>query len=250
MYLPEVNNYIKDSSFAFQLDIPLLILLLPAGLIVGLLYSGVYYHLWYFPALLISLWILKKWKKHFGIKPLLIISLGLLMLGATETYYGFFSEGIQRFLSHYYDIFFTTRNFLFFGLFYVVLGYYIGEKKEEYTRCSFLKMFACIFLLIAEGIILHHTARIDSNILIATIPLIYYLFIAALYIGPIFKNKFKYAFRDLSKFYYFVHPLVIFAFIPVKGINVYLKIALIILITHIISIILIKIKKRNPRVNI
>lgn len=46
----------------------------------------------------------------------------------------------KKTLSYYYNIFFTTRNFLFFGLFYVVLGYYVGTKEKAYSKYCFLKL--------------------------------------------------------------------------------------------------------------
>lgn len=81
-------------------------------IIFGLVYTGIYYHLWYFPALFISLIILKYWKKRFNIRPLLIISGFLLLFGASETYYGILSEPVKSVLSYYYVFLFTTRNFL------------------------------------------------------------------------------------------------------------------------------------------
>ena len=125
-----INEYLSLINLKGYVLVMLLILFLPIILLVMLLYTGVYYHLWYFPALLLSLLVLYFWKKKFKIKSLLIISFVLLLFGATETYYGVLPINIKEIVTSYYKIFFTTRNFLFFGLFYVVLGFHLGSKRE------------------------------------------------------------------------------------------------------------------------
>lgn len=251
-YWPLINNYINSINISLQLLIPVVIAFFPLIVVIALLYNGFYYHLWYFPALIISLIITGKWVKKFNIKTLLIISFILLLFGATETYYGFFPDSIQHFMSYYYDVFYTTRNFLFFGLFYVALGYFLGTKKEVYKKYSFIKVVVFIFVLIAEGLILQKTKRINSNILLACVPVTYYLFISMIYINNIFSKKFKYSFRELSKYYYFVHPFIIyiFHFFGFKNLNTYqlfIYIFLIILCTHFVSNILIKLKTKYPK---
>lgn len=176
-YLPAISNYISQFNLPLYYLIPLLIIAIPIAIIMTLLYTGTYYHLWYFPAIICSLLVLKKWKQKNNIKCLLLISFLLLLFGATETYYGVLPLSIKELLSYYYNIFFTTRNFLFFGLFYVVLGYYMGSKENLYSKYCFEKLIISFFCLIFESILLHDTDRLNSNILISCVPLTYYLFI-------------------------------------------------------------------------
>lgn len=186
--------------------------------------------------------LLKKWKNKFKIKYLLLISLVLLLFGATETYWGIIPTNFKQLLSYYYNIFFTTRNFLFFGLFYVVLGYYLGTKKELYTKYCFEKLIISIFLLIAEAILLHDTNRLNSNILLFCIPLVYYLFISSIYLTNKLKNTKK--LREYSKYYYLIHPLVIYMISSIEIDNPFTNIFIVLLITHILSFIIIKIKSK------
>ena len=240
-----LNNYISDISIPIIFLIPITIFIIPIVLVIALLYTGVYYHLWYFPALIFSLLVLSKWKEKFKIKHLIIISFILLLFGATETYYGILPLNLKKIVSYYYQIFFTTRNFLFFGLFYVVLGYFMGTKKEVYSKYCFEKMVICIFFLIFEAIFLHDTKRLNSNILLSCIPLTYYLFISTLYLTN--KIKFHFEFRSLSKYYYFIHPMVIFIIsLLFKNLTYYpyQNILIILIITHITSVIVIILKKR------
>ena len=247
-YLPIINEYISKINITLPLLIILSIILLPIIVLIALCYTGVYYHLWYFPAIIFSLIVLKKWKQKFNIKYLLIISFILLLLGATETYYGVLPLSIKRILSYYYNIFFTTRNFLFFGLFYVVLGYYVGTKEKAYSKYCFLKLIVSFFLLTFEAILLHDTDRLNSNILLSCIPLTYYLFISSIYITNSMKLDFQ--FGTYSKYYYLIHPMAIFVISSLyKNINYYpyLSILIVILITHITSSLIIKLKEKNKK---
>ena len=247
-YLPIINEYVSKINIALPLLIILSVILLPIIVLVALCYTGVYYHLWYFPAIIFSLLVLKKWKKKFNIKYLLMISFTLLLFGATETYYGTLPLSVKRIVSYYYNIFFTTRNFLFFGLFYVVLGYYLGTKKKVYSKYCFLKLIVSFFLLTFEAILLHDTTRLNSNILLSCIPLTYYLFISSIYITNNTKSNFQ--FGVYSKYYYLIHPMVIFLISLVfKNINYYpyLNILIVLLITHIASVLIIKLKKKNQK---
>lgn len=87
----------------------------------------------------------KKWKEKYKLNYLFIISFFLLLFGATETYYGVLPLSIKELVTYYYNIFFTTRNFLFFGLFYVVLGYKMGSKEKTYTKNCFVKLIISCF---------------------------------------------------------------------------------------------------------
>lgn len=248
-YLPTINDYLANINIAFPLLILLLIILIPIVIFVAIIYTGVYYHLWYFPAIIFSLMVLGKWKKKFPLKYLLIISFILLLFGATETYYGVLPVTIKELISFYYNIFFTTRNFLFFGLFYVVLGYFMGEKEKIYSKYCFEKLIISVFLLIFEAILLHDTERLNSNILLSCIPLVYYLFISTIYITNNTKSTFP--FRNLSKYYYLIHPMIIFILFSLNIINVdtkpYIQIILTLAMTHLISLIIIKLKKKYKK---
>ena len=101
-HLPTINEYLAKINIALPLLVALIILLLPIVILLALCYTGVYYHLWYFPAIIFSLLVLKKWKKKFNIKYLLVISFILLLFGATETYYGVLPFSVKKLLSFLY----------------------------------------------------------------------------------------------------------------------------------------------------
>ena len=248
-YFSQINAYLSNLPIAYPLLVFLMLLLLPFVIVVALVYTGIYYHLWYFPAVMLSLLMLSKWKKRYTIKSLLIVSFILLLFGATETYFGVLPYTLQQLISYYYHIFFTTRNFLFFGLFYVVLGYFMGTKKDIYTRYCFVKLIVAVFCLIFEAILLHDGHRLDSNILISCVPLTYYLFISAVYMKN--RLKLKFPFGPLSKYYYLIHPMIIFIvqlFCVKLSDFPFVNIICVLVMTHIVSYMIIKQKSKDKRI--
>ena len=208
-YIQQVSGLLCTIGLPTAIQNLLLLLLVPLAVIVALLYSGVYYHLWYFPALLLSMLVLRWWKRKYSLRVLLTVSFVLLLFGATETYYGFCGQFFQSLLHYYYAVFFTTRNFLFFALFYVTLGYWMGKQEQPASSLCFLKLLLSIAALVGEGMLLQTTQRLDSNILLACVPLVYYLFSCLLYTNIHVPQLSEIPFRAISKYYYLVHPLMI-----------------------------------------
>lgn len=245
LYIPMGIQLIKDMNIPASM--------LPLALIIALVYVGTCYHLWYFPALFFGLWILALWLKKYSIRSLLILSFVLLCFGATETYFGLLPETIQQILkTYYFQIFYTTRNFLFFGLFYIAMGYAIGEKKQHCIPYRFLKLILCCFLLTAEGILLQLTDRLDSNILISCIPLTYYLFVSTLYTKTLFPMPKHVSLRNLSKYYYLLHPMIIWIVTDYftrfeKTETIWLTIFCVIGVTHILSVVILWIQQKKKQ---
>lgn len=183
-------------------------------------------------------------EKRFNIRCLLVIAFILLVLGASETYYGVLPGVLQKALAYYFHVFLTTRNFLFFGLFYVVLGYGMGKKKEIYSRYCFVKMGLALFCLIFEAVLLHDGHRLDSNILLSCVPLTYYLFISVIYLNH--HITFRFPFAALSKYYYLVHPMIIFAvelFWHESAGSPFLNLLAVMILTHLVSYFIISLKR-------
>lgn len=248
VYIPLGLSYIQE------LGIP--VVLFPVALLIGFLYFGTYYHLWYFPALFLSLILVRFWCKRFSIKSLLLVAFVLLCLGASETYYGMLPEGIQHFFTTYYfNIFYTTRNFLFFGLFYVALGYFLGSRKRKYVAYSGLLFVLSSVLLVIEVLVLQGFERLDSNIMFACIPMVYSMFHFLVYFKEVCPLRFRYSYRDLSKYYYFIHPLLIFIFLGLSSLygsieHGHLRALIIIVLVHFSANGLILLKRKFPKLPI
>ena len=252
-YIQQVSGLLYTIGLPTAIQNLLLLLLVPLAVIVALLYSGVYYHLWYFPALLLSMLVLRWWKRKYSLRVLLTVSFVLLLFGATETYYGFCGQFFQSLLHYYYAVFFTTRNFLFFALFYVTLGYWMGKQEQPASSLCFLKLLLSIAALVGEGMLLQTTQRLDSNILLACVPLVYYLFSCLLYTNIHVPQLSEIPFRAISKYYYLVHPLMILfvhAWFPQVD-SFWMAVAKVVCVlccTHICTLLLIHMKKRYPAV--
>ena len=252
-YIQQVSGLLCTIGLPTAIQNLLLLLLVPLAVIVALLYSGVYYHLWYFPALLLSMLVLRWWKRKYSLRGLLTVSFVLLLFGATETYYGFCGQFFQSLLHYYYAVFFTTRNFLFFALFYVTLGYWMGKQEQPASSLCFLKLLLSIAALVGEGMLLQTTQRLDSNILLACVPLVYYLFSCLLYTNIHVPQLSEIPFRAISKYYYLVHPLMILfvhAWFPQVD-SFWMAVAKVVCVlccTHICTLLLIHMKKRYPAV--
>ena len=252
-YIQQVSGLLCTIGLPTAIQNLLLLLLVPLAVIVALLYSGVYYHLWYFPALLLSMLVLRWWKRKYSLRGLLTVSFVLLLFGATETYYGFCGQFFQSLLHYYYAVFLTTRNFLFFALFYVTLGYWMGKQEQPASSLCFLKLLLSIAALVGEGMLLQTTQRLDSNILLACVPLVYYLFSCLLYTNIHVPQLSEIPFRAISKYYYLVHPLMILfvhAWFPQVD-SFWMAVAKVVCVlccTHICTLLLIHMKKRYPAV--
>lgn len=203
--------------------------------------------------LLLSMLVLRWWKRKYSLRGLLTVSFVLLLFGATETYYGFCGQFFQSLLHYYYAVFFTTRNFLFFALFYVTLGYWMGKQEQPASSLCFLKLLLSIAALVGEGMLLQTTQRLDSNILLACVPLVYYLFSCLLYTNIHVPQLSEIPFRAISKYYYLVHPLMILfvhAWFPQVD-SFWMAVAKVVCVlccTHICTLLLIHMKKRYPAV--
>ncbi len=183
----------------------------PFIFVVCILYAGTYYHLWYMPALIFASLFCFKWLKHFTIKTLLIFGFIMLCIGLSESYFGLLQSSPFSTLSEtYFRIFYTTRNGLFMGIFYVALGIYIANKEIAKTS-NFSTLLAFIFfiLLFSEAQILRNLGwAIDYNFYLMSVPFIYYLFITLLKKPCSIPLNYK-SLREYSTLFYFSHGMFI-----------------------------------------
>lgn len=193
IYLPVniYNGYLSDINvFAFLGDIFI---------------NGPFYHLWYFPAVILGIWItyfvLKKVQK-----PLIIflILYGIGILG--DSYYGFI-QGVpvlKQFYSFLFNIFDYTRN----GIFYVPIFLYMGysfyqfnNEKHENDRYYFL-IFS--ISMISEGLLLYKYAiPRHTSMYFFLLPVSYFL--GRILLTSNFKSSPN--IRNISTWLYIFHPL-------------------------------------------
>ena len=174
------------------------------------LFSGSYYHLWYLPSLIVAIVIVYKLKKIKNRKIAWMFAVFLFLLGAlTNTYYQLI-PGAQPIIDAYKMVFITTRNGLFFGTVFVLIG---AELSEKYARGkeTILLIIAIIFMTV-EGFVLNQLMNlIIVNIMISSLILAPALFMWFLHRDSLCKTQTGGCFRKMSTIMYCIHPLIIFA---------------------------------------
>lgn len=225
--------------------------LLPVALIYGLIHIGTYYHLWYIPAMILAVFMVDKLLKKYSYKALFIIAIGFFMFGSIESYYGILQNGwFKDFFDVFIKVIFTTRSGILYGMIFTLIGFYIYDYQD--TFISLLKYIPILtissaILLIIEGNFLYTIERLDMNFLLMLIPFSFFFFIWILYFPytPQYDTK---RIRNLSKYYYFIHPVSIVIIEEIclgLGINWLssgiISLLLVILLTHILSSMVMKI---------
>ncbi len=193
IYLPVniYNGYLSDIDvFSFLKDIFI---------------NGPFYHLWYFPALIIGLWItyyiMKKVKYPFVIF-LLFYIVGLF----GDSYYGFIQN--MPFLNDIYTILFMifdyTRNGIFYVPIFLYMGYSFTQKRFQNQENDFYYLLVFLISMAAEGMLLYKYAiPRHTSMYFFLIPTSYFL--GKLILTTDFKsNKML---RNISTWLYILHPL-------------------------------------------
>lgn len=202
-----------------------IILYLPVNLYVGNLQkldgmmilkeigiNGTFYHLWYFPALIvgtvITYGILKKVKNKSWLGFTIVSILYVIgMLG--DSYYGIVEkvDFLKRIYQGIFQVVDYTRNGLFYAPMFLYLGYQMKQKtwKILIKKNHFLMILGFAFLLV-EGWFLHqfHWQRHDS-MYILLIPVMIVVFQYLLQATS--KNNKQ--LRNIATTMYIIHPIII-----------------------------------------
>lgn len=179
------------------------------GLLKMIFIDGTFYHLWYFPALILGLWLTFFILKNCGEKNIFPIVMALYIIGLFgDSYYGI-SEVLPIAKTMYekvFKIFSYSRNGLFMAPMFLYLGFK-AKGKEKNDNINLLKggIFLFLILMIVEGLILKSfdLQRHDSMYFML-IPLMFCLFNYLLKSND--QNK---KLRQMSTVIYVIHPLFI-----------------------------------------
>lgn len=196
IYLPLMfyNGYFKQNHiFSFLQDIFI---------------DGTFYHLWYFPALLLGVWflyfLLKKYKQNqVGIVVFILYLIGIF----GDSYYGIIKN--VEILKDFYDGLFTfssyTRNGLFYVPIFLFIGYLIAEGKER-SRKTLIPLFLSGIALLFEGGILYFNKIPRHTSMYFSLLLFSYFFFSFVIAN---KDRTHKNLRAFSSWIYILHPLFI-----------------------------------------
>ena len=180
--------------------------------------NGTLYHLWYFPALIVGVWITYYLVKKLGRKKALIATILLYIIGVFgDSYYGItiMNQITKNIYELIFNIFDYTRNGLFYVPIFICLGHIIKAGTRKTTKFDLLYALLFFILMSVEGSILHYynLQRHDSMYLFL-LPLMYFLFC---YLMDRSKTSNK-KIRNIATYIYIFHPLFIVGIRFVYGI--------------------------------
>ena len=180
--------------------------------------NGTLYHLWYFPALIVGVWITYYLVKKLGRKKALIATILLYIIGVFgDSYYGItiMNQITKNIYELIFNIFDYTRNGLFYVPIFICLGHIIKAGTRKTTKFDLLYALLFFILMSVEGSILHYynLQRHDSMYLFL-LPLMYFLFCYLMDHSKTLNKKI----RNIATYIYIFHPLFIVGIRFVSGI--------------------------------
>lgn len=183
-----------------------------------LLFVGGTAQLWYLGALVLAVIILSVLiKNDIPMRWIALISFILFFIGLLgDSYYGFI-EPLKRFfipklfIAGYETVFSTTRNGVFFGMIFVLIGALFAQKhiviNNAAAICGFA--FSLVMLFFEIYLLRHYSHPKDYNILLSLLPSTFFLFYLALHIK--LKNRpFYRSLRVVGMIIFFIHLFVKF----------------------------------------
>lgn len=175
-----------------------------------LLFNGTFYHLWYFPGLILGLWLTYIFVKKLKPKTTFILISFLFLIGILgDNYYGLVSNitFFEKLYNLIFSVFEYTRNGLFYMPIFIYLGYIANFKKPKISfKKHLLLNLIFLSLMIIEGLLLYtNNIPRHSSMYFLLIPLSYYLFT---FILNYTKGTNK-TLRSISTWIYILHPLFI-----------------------------------------
>lgn len=186
------------------------------GILKAIFIDGTFYHLWYFPALVLGIWLTYLIIKKINGKKALFVLIPLFIIGLFgDSYYGISEKFaiIKMIYSMIFKVFEYTRNGNFFVPIFLYFGYMLkNDPLKLNQKQNYILLLGSIILMIVEGVILHHfeLQRHDSMyiMLLPTMLLLFNIIMQN-------KNENNKMLRNISTVIYIMHPLFI---IVVRGV--------------------------------
>ena len=181
-----------------------------------LLFVGSQVHLWYLGALVLAVIILSMLiKKKIPLNYILIISIALYTIGLLgDSYYGFIEPLKKHFLLKviivgYENIFCRTRNGVFFGFIYVLIGALFAQKRITMnSKIAIIGSIMSMLMMLCELYLLdNYSHPKDYDMYISLVPVTFFLFYIASHIS--LKNRQTYkSLRVIGEVIFFTHLLI------------------------------------------
>lgn len=213
-------------------------------------FTGSYYHLWFLPALIVAVVIVYGLLFLVGLQKTIWISFILYLLGMAGNVYADFILQLPlmgKLLDIYLKVFSTTRNGLFFGVLFVVIGAVFAKRNFYFkNRYVVLGGLTSIILLFVECFLLREYGFMNdlTSMYLMNIPCMFFIFLFLLRLN-LKKHKIYKTLRVMSLLIYVMHVMVI---------NVVVKVAptmhslaaygIVVFVTVLLSLLLYLISKK------
>ena len=186
---------------------------------LDLLFEGTFYHLWYFPAVLLALPVVAVLLKHLKPSVVIVICIPFYLAGLLgDSYYGLtaLSPELTRIYDGYFAIFEYTRNGLFYAPLFLSLGALCASRPEpKHPGRRTAALLGALVLLLGEGISLHLAGWPRHDSMYLALPLVSYLLFRLLCVC---RAQAKPVLREMSGVVYIIHPMMIVAVRGIAGI--------------------------------
>ena len=212
IYLPlTIVNYISAGAPWYSV----------IGWLRDLILNGSYYHLWFFPALIIGTVIVYELYKRKGLMETLKLSLILYVIGYFINIFAPVWESLPVISILYgfiIKIMATSRNGFFFAPIFISLGLLLAKTKRLPNKVS-VAGFGCSFILLALEVILYGKLALLqdlSSMFIMLVPVSYFLVNWLLSVNMPYKKQYAILRKD-SLLIYTSHVLfarILFVLIP------------------------------------
>lgn len=173
-------------------------------------FTGSFYHLWFLPALMLSVFVSYVLLSKFKMSMALLIAFVLYVLGMFGNVYPKLLEQIpviDLLWKMYVTIFATTRNGLFFGTMFITLGAYFSKQRSYLKRpFVFVGFLISLVLLFVECYAIKSAGYMSdiASMYILLIPCVSFLFSWILRI-QLKKKKIYKTLRQMSLLIYVSH---------------------------------------------
>lgn len=216
-------------------------------------FTGPFYHLWYFPALILGIITTYYIIKYIPEKYQIIICAILYFIGILgDNYYGFLhtADIFTSFYKFVTNITGYTRNFLFYVPIFLMLGYKISkEEKRIEKRTNIIYIIKFLVLMILEGALIYrYSTPLHTSMYFALPFLSYFIF---KYLITYLNKETNKNIREASTIIYIIHPWFIIILTKINIIKNSLVFYLIIcLFSYLISLLYLKIKRQIQKLHL
>lgn len=215
-------------------------------------FTGSYYHLWFLPAMIVSVYMVFFLKDRMHCKNMILLATAFYLIGMTVNVYGDLLVDIpviSTIVKGYLSVFETTRNGVFFGFIYTVIGYLLAKSKHLFTKQASLSLFVFFFICFIVEACLLKQAGIMNNLTSMygmLVPLEFFLFSYLLYFPS--TSSSSVVVREMSTLIYVIHIIfsTLLSYIPMIAGHSFVYYIAVCFVSVFASYVIIKMSKNIP----